>query len=204
MLLGENEILDVEILRCSLDARKKPEIFAIYAVEVKVSGEKRILDRALKNKRAKEQFSLSTRVKYQFPEKNGNLCNDIDEQSRPVIVGAGPAGLFCAYYLALAGLRPLLFERGKCVDERQQDVERFWNTGKLDPNSNVQFGEGGAGTFSDGKLNTLVKDKDGRNRAVLETFVKFGAKKSILYDAKPPRFIAYKSAAVIACFPNPL
>lgn len=185
LLLGENEILDVEILRCSLDARKKPEIFAIYAVEVKVSGEKRILDRALKNKRAKEQFSLSTRVKYQFPEKNGNLCNDIDEQSRPVIVGAGPAGLFCAYYLALAGLRPLLFERGKCVEERQQDVERFWNTGKLDPNSNVQFGEGGAGTFSDGKLNTLVKDKDGRNRAVLETFVKFGAKKSILYDAKP-------------------
>ena len=185
LLLREEEILGMEILRCSLDARKKPEIFAIYAVEVKVSDEKKVLEKALKNKRAKEQFSLSSRVRYQFPNNNGNLSKDIDERFRPVIVGAGPAGLFCAYYLALAGLRPLLFERGKRVEERQQDVERFWKTGKLDPNSNVQFGEGGAGTFSDGKLNTLVKDKDGRNRAVLETFVKFGAKESILYDAKP-------------------
>ena len=185
LLLREEEILGMEILRCSLDARKKPEIFAIYAVEVKVPDEKRTLDRALKNKRAKEQFSLSTRVRYQFPNVSGNPGKDVNEQSRPVIVGAGPAGLFCAYYLSLAGLRPLLFERGKSVEKRQEDVEYFWKTGKLDPNSNVQFGEGGAGTFSDGKLNTLVKDKDGRNRAVLETFVKFGAKESILYDAKP-------------------
>ncbi len=185
LLLREEEILGMEILRCSLDARKKPEIFAIYAVEVKVSNEKRTLERALKNKRAKEQFSLSTRVRYQFPEKIENSGIDVNEQSRPVIVGAGPAGLFCAYYLSLAGLCPLLFERGKCVEKRQEDVECFWKTGKLDPTSNVQFGEGGAGTFSDGKLNTLVKDKDGRNRAVLETFVKFGAKESILYDAKP-------------------
>ncbi len=185
LLLREEEILGMEILRCSLDARKKPEIFAIYAVEVKVSDEKRTLERALKNKRAKEQFSLSTRVRYQFPENIENSGIDVNEQSRPVIVGAGPAGLFCAYYLSLAGLCPLLFERGKCVEKRQEDVECFWKTGKLDPTSNVQFGEGGAGTFSDGKLNTLVKDKDGRNRAVLETFVKFGAKESILYDAKP-------------------
>lgn len=183
--IREEEILGMEILRCSLDARKKPEIFAIYAVEVRVSDEKRILDRALKNKKAKEQFSLSTRVKYHFPEENHKQAKEISESSRPVIVGAGPAGLFCAYYLSLARLRPILFERGKCVEKRQEDVECFWKTGKLDPNSNVQFGEGGAGTFSDGKLNTLVKDKDGRNRAVLETFVKFGAKESILYDAKP-------------------
>ncbi len=87
--------------------------------------------------------------------------------------------------MALHGYKRILLERGKDVDVRSADVEEFWQTGKLKPNSNVQFGEGGAGTFSDGKLNTLVKDKDGRNRAVLETFVKFGAKESILYDAKP-------------------
>ena len=185
LLLREEEILEMEILRRSMDARKKPEIYAIYAVEVKVRNEKRALDGALRNKRAKEQISLSTRVKYQFPEPMEGAGQDSFRDERPMIAGAGPAGLFCAYYLALAGLRPIIFERGKCVEKRQVDVERFWKTGKLEPNSNVQFGEGGAGTFSDGKLNTLVKDKDGRNRAVLEVFVKFGAKDSILYDAKP-------------------
>ena len=102
-----------------------------------------------------------------------------------VIVGTGPAGLFCGYYLALHGYRPILLERGADVDTRKQNVEAFWRDGKLLPNSNVQFGEGGAGTFSDGKLNTLVKDKSGRNLEVLKTFVRFGAKESILYEAKP-------------------
>lgn len=185
LLLREEDILEMEILRRSMDARKKPEIYAIYAVEVKVRNEKRALERALRNKRVKEQISLSTRVKYQFPEPMEGAGQDSFRDERPMIAGAGPAGLFCAYYLALAGLRPIIFERGKCVEKRQVDVERFWKTGKLEPNSNVQFGEGGAGTFSDGKLNTLVKDKDGRNRAVLEVFVKFGAQDSILYDAKP-------------------
>jgi len=101
------------------------------------------------------------------------------------IIGSGPAGLFCAYLLALEGYRPLVLERGACVEERKKDVDRFWETGVLDPSSNVQFGEGGAGTFSDGKLNTLVKDKTGRNRFVLETFVKFGADEDILYAHKP-------------------
>ena len=102
-----------------------------------------------------------------------------------IIIGSGPAGLFCAYLLALEGYRPLVLERGACVEERKKDVDRFWETGVLDPSSNVQFGEGGAGTFSDGKLNTLVKDKTGRNRFVLETFVKFGADEDILYAHKP-------------------
>ena len=102
-----------------------------------------------------------------------------------MIVGAGPAGLFCGYFLITHGFPVVILERGKCVEERMEDVNAFWETGKLHVASNVQFGEGGAGTFSDGKLNTLVKDKDGRNHAVLETFVKFGAKESILYDAKP-------------------
>ena len=104
---------------------------------------------------------------------------------RPVVIGAGPAGLFCAYLLAREGYRPLVFERGKKVGERTEDVLHFWKTGVLDPTSNVQFGEGGAGTFSDGKLNTLVKDPLGRNRFVLDTFVSFGAPEKITYENKP-------------------
>lgn len=92
---------------------------------------------------------------------------------------------FAAWQLTLAGYAPLILERGKQVEDRSADVERFWKTGILQPDSNVQFGEGGAGTFSDGKLNTVVKDPSGRNRYVLETFVKFGAPSDILYDAKP-------------------
>ncbi len=106
-------------------------------------------------------------------------------QHRPVIAGSGPAGLFCAYLLAMHGFEPVIIERGKKAEERKQDVEKFWKDGVLNPSSNVQFGEGGAGTFSDGKLNTLVKDTFGRNRFVLETFVKFGADSSILYVNKP-------------------
>ena len=105
--------------------------------------------------------------------------------ARPVVIGSGPAGLFCAYLLALKGYHPLLVERGAPVRERKKDVDRFWETGVLDTSSNVQFGEGGAGTFSDGKLNTLVKDPAGRNRFVLETFVRFGAPEEILWEQKP-------------------
>ena len=184
LMIKESEILSFEILRRSLDCRKKPELFWIYAVEVMVREEEKVLARAKKNSRGKEQLSISDRVRYHFPDvKKLNLVNDVER--RPVIVGAGPAGLFCAYYLATAGLCPILLERGRKVEERQRDVEKFWETGVLDVASNVQFGEGGAGTFSDGKLNTLVKDKDGRNRAVLETFVKYGANEKILYDQKP-------------------
>lgn len=171
------EILDMKIVRQSIDARRKPEIFYSYSLDVKVKNEDRILHRF----RGREnQVSVQQPVLYTFPKPGKKPC-----EHPPVIVGMGPAGLFCGYFLALHGYRPILLERGKCVEERQRDVEDFWKTGCLNTESNVQFGEGGAGTFSDGKLNTLVKDRDGRNGVVLETLVRFGAKKSICYEAKP-------------------
>ena len=122
---------------------------------------------------------MSIKVKkYLLPEV-------INPSRTPVIAGAGPAGLFCAYALMSEGFHPIVAERGKKVEERTADVQKFWETGVLDTASNVQFGEGGAGTFSDVKLNTLVKDPTGRNRFVLETFVKFGAPEQILYENKP-------------------
>ena len=102
----------------------------------------------------------------------------------PVVIGMGPAGLFAGYILAKAGFCPVIYERGKKVEERTKDVEEFWENGKLLFHSNVQFGEGGAGTFSDGKLNTLIKDKTGRNKEVLRICVENGAPAHILYDSK--------------------
>ena len=174
--LRPEDILSLKIVRRSIDARHKPDIFYSYVLDVTVKQEKKVL----KHAKAK-QASIVSPVTYTFPQRGF-----FPEGSyRPIIIGTGPAGLFCGYYLAKAGLRPILLERGKDVDSRTKDVEQFWQEGILLPGSNVQFGEGGAGTFSDGKLNTLVKDKDGRGHAVLETFVRFGAPKSILYDAKP-------------------
>lgn len=171
------EILDMKIVRQSIDARRKPDIFYSYSLDVEVKNEEKILHRF----RGREnQVSAQQPVSYTFPKPETK-----QGKHSPVIVGMGPAGLFCGYFLALHGYRPILLERGKCVEERQRDVEEFWKTGRLNTESNVQFGEGGAGTFSDGKLNTLVKDRDGRNGAVLETLVRFGAKESIVYEAKP-------------------
>ncbi len=186
--LPQADILELEICRESIDARKKPDIFYIYTVEVRVKQEQKVLQRILnagKKKKGKSgqgnvQITTGESVKYRFPESGEVLL-----KNRVVIVGTGPAGLFCGYFLAMHGYQPILLERGRCVEERQKDVECFWETGILDTASNVQFGEGGAGTFSDGKLNTLVKDKYGRNKAVLQVFVDCGATPEILYDAKP-------------------
>ena len=171
----ETEIKFVKIEKLSIDARKKPEIFYILSLLVDVQNENSVLKRC-----APDRVSLYKEIKY-TPSADGTerLIN------RPVVIGAGPAGLFCAYYLAKYGYKPIVFERGYDIDVRTKDVEEFFRTGILKRNSNVQFGEGGAGAFSDGKLNTLVKDHFGRNRAILELFVECGADENILTDAKP-------------------
>ncbi|MBO5292781.1 MAG: NAD(P)/FAD-dependent oxidoreductase [Lachnospiraceae bacterium] len=174
-----SEIEHLEIRKQSIDARRKPDIFVIYVVDIKTPKETWII----KYSRDKN-VTLAKEVSYQFPYSAG-LKQPIGEEKRPVIIGTGPAGLFCGYFLAKYGFRPILLERGRDVDSRTKDVQRFWETGRLNTESNVQFGEGGAGTFSDGKLNTLVKDKDGRNREVLKIFVENGAPEEILYEGKP-------------------
>lgn len=173
--VAPEKIFSWRIVKKSIDARKKPEIVVIYSVDVCMEAQDRVL-RACRSK----QVQAVDEKPYAFPAQGEEALG-----CRPVIVGTGPAGLFCGYLLAKHGYRPLILERGGCVEERQKDVEKFWREGALNPQSNVQFGEGGAGTFSDGKLNTLVKDKYGRNKEVLRIFAENGAPEEILYEAKP-------------------
>ena len=172
----ESDIQKISISKKSLDARKKPNIFYIYEVDIDVKKEKHLLKKHQSNK----DIFLTPEEKYVYP-KIGNK----KLKHRPIIVGSGPAGLFCAYLLAELGYRPIIIERGEKIEERVKSVENFWKTGVLNKNSNVQFGEGGAGTFSDGKLNTLVKDKSFRMKKVFEIFVESGADKDILYTNNP-------------------
>lgn len=172
----ESDILSWKILKRSLDARKKPRLFFSYILLAECREEEKLLKRLKKDKDLAKEDSQQFRFQ---------VTGKIPLRKRPVIIGTGPAGLFCGLELAKAGFCPILLERGKDVERRTADVEAFWKGGTFSENSNVQFGEGGAGTFSDGKLNTLVKDKSGRNTHVLETFVRFGAKENILYDQKP-------------------
>ena len=176
--IPSKEIKSFTIIKKSIDARKS-EIKYIYSVDVEVNYK---LEKELLNKKyiIKNNISLSKQKVYTLPE-----CGNKKLNHPPVVVGSGPAGLFCAYSLALKGYKPIVVERGESVDDRDKSVNTFWKTGVLNTESNVQFGEGGAGTFSDGKLNTLVNDKFGRNTFVLEVFNKFGAPDNILYDGKP-------------------
>lgn len=163
------------ILKRSIDARKKPDLFFVYTVEVNIKNEKKVVQKA-NNK----NIILTKENEFTLP-----ASGDVKLSKRPIIVGAGPAGLFCALILSEAGYKPIILERGKSVEQRTRDVEEFWKTGILNTRSNVQFGEGGAGTFSDGKLNTAIKDTNGVIGHVLKTFVRFGASSEILYDNKP-------------------
>lgn len=192
--LRREDDFSMQIRRKSVDARKKPDIFYVFTVDVMLNDpgmEQKILGRNRDRNVIRAQ-----EVRYALPSagtghirkaesgSGDTLCGQM-ETLRPVIVGTGPAGLFCGLSLARAGLRPILIERGQSVLQRTEAVARFWEGGRLNPESNVQFGEGGAGTFSDGKLNTGVKDAFGRIRFVLETFVEAGADPEILYSYKP-------------------
>lgn len=173
--VAPEKILSWQIVKKSIDARKKPEIVVVYSVDVCVASQEKVLA-GCKN----GQVQQVTDKEYRFPDEGTKKL-----AHRPIIVGSGPAGLLCGYLLSKYGYCPLILERGRYVEQRREDVEKFWREGVLDPASNVQFGEGGAGTFSDGKLNTLVKDKFGRNKEVLRIFVEAGAPEEILYEAKP-------------------
>lgn len=173
--LNDNISFDYEIVKKSIDARKKEQLMYIYSVDVVL---KNINEASVLKKIHDNNIMLTNRTKYAFPAVS-------DNSKQIIIVGSGPAGLFCGLFLARAGFKPVIFERGANVHDRTAIVNAFWENGELDVNTNVQFGEGGAGTFSDGKLNTVVKEKAGRIRKVLETFVEFGAPREILYDSKP-------------------
>ena len=168
-----SKVRGLKLVKRSVDARKKPDIKIIYTVDVAIDGNEEKIIRKSGCKRA----SIAPISYYKLPQ-----CSAVPEK-RPVVVGFGPAGMFAAFVLAKAGLRPIVLERGEDAQSRHEKVQKFWETGELDVRSNVQFGEGGAGTFSDGKLNTGVNNP--RIGWILEQFVKCGARENILYDAKP-------------------
>lgn len=173
--IKKQEILSFKINKQSIDAREKPNLYFIYEILVNVKNEKQVLKKNVNN-----DVSFYEEEKFQI-EKFGTK----KMKHRPIIVGSGPAGLFCAYLLSFYGYKPLIIERGKDITERTKDVEKFWKDNRLNLNSNIQFGLGGAGTFSDGKLNTLVKDKRHIGKKVFEIFVECGAPKEIMYLNKP-------------------
>ena len=166
--LNISDIDKYKIVKKSIDARNKNEIYYVYEVDIKTN----------KKLNLNNDIIITPNLEYVYPQSSGKT-------KKVVIVGSGPAGLFCGYILAKCGYNPIIIERGEQVEDRVKSVEEFWNNNKLNVNSNIQFGEGGAGTFSDGKLNTLIKDTNNRMKFVFETFVENGAPDEILYSYKP-------------------
>jgi uncharacterized FAD-dependent dehydrogenase len=175
--IGEDELIDFTVFKRSYDARKRSAIVLIYALDVQVKNEAQVLKRLQDDR----QVMPSPDTGYKFV----TASKPAPGMPRPVVVGLGPCGLFVALILAQMGLNPLVLERGKVVRERTVDTFGFWRKRKLNTESNVQFGEGGAGTFSDGKLYSQVKDPKHYSRKVLSEFVKSGAPEEILYVSKP-------------------
>lgn len=170
------DIIGFSIIKKSIDARKKEDVKYVYSLAVEVKEETKLL----KKLSGSINISKYEESSYTLPQQGGIIL-----KHRPVVAGFGPAGIFAALSLARCGFKPIVIERGEDVDKRTLSVDKFWEENELNTESNVSFGEGGAGTFSDGKLNTLVKDKSGRNNEVLKTLVKFNAPKDILTDPKP-------------------
>lgn len=173
--VASNLINDYKIIKKSIDARDKSNICFVYEFDVKCSNEEKILS----NNKNNDIFEAPMEI-YNFP-----VSGTVPLNGRIVIIGSGPSGLFTAYMLANAGYKPLVLERGEKIEDRVKTVEEFFQNNKLNINSNIQFGEGGAGTFSDGKLNTLTKDKFNRTKRVFEIFVENGAPEEIMYLNKP-------------------
>ena len=173
--IAASELVSFSVFRRGVDARKKSAIALIYTLDVEVKNERALL-RRLKGDR---NVSPAPDMDYRF------VTHAPPSSPRPVVIGTGPCGLLAALVLAQMGFRPIIFERGKVVRERTRDTWGLWRKSVLDPESNVQFGEGGAGTFSDGKLYSQIKDPQHRGRKVLTEFVKAGGPEEILYVAKP-------------------
>ena len=171
--IKEEDIHSLKVIKESIDARKKDDIKFNYCVDITCDNEKSIVKKINNNNVKLEDENKEEKFIY----GNKKL------KSRPVVIGFGPAGIFASLTLAKHGYKPIVFERGEDVDKRTETVEKFWDTGELNLNSNVQFGEGGAGAFSDGKLTTRIKDK--RCTFVLEEFVENGAPEEITYVGKP-------------------
>ncbi len=171
--VNENDIQAFTINKQSIDARKN-EINYVYEIDVKIKNEEKIL-----NKKIPDAIKTPNEI-YKF-----KITGNKQMKHRPIIIGSGPAGLFAGYMLAKNGYKPVIIEQGEDIDNRIKTVDNFWKSGNLNPKSNVQFGEGGAGTFSDGKLNTTVKDINYRGKEILKIFHKCGAPKEILYINKP-------------------
>ncbi|WP_373797964.1 NAD(P)/FAD-dependent oxidoreductase, partial [Achromobacter insuavis] len=176
--IGPQDLRALTIFRRSYDARKRSAITLTYSIDVEVADEAAVLKRLA----GLRTVAPTPPMEYQYV---GQAPADLPEGSRPVVIGFGPCGLFAALILAQMGFRPIILERGRVVRERTKDTWGLWRKNTLQPESNVQFGEGGAGTFSDGKLSTQVKDPKHYGRKVLQEFVAADAPPEILYVSKP-------------------
>ena len=180
--IASDRVMSLSIYKQSIDARKKDDVKVIFSVDIEIKDENGFIK---KNRDKDVQLIEDAKNKIKSVSNNENKVEKLSNNNKIIVVGAGPAGLMCALKLAQAGQKPILLERGENVDSRLKSVEDFWQGKPLNPSSNVQFGEGGAGTFSDGKLNTMVKDKEGYMKEVYRIFIENGADESILYINKP-------------------